>query len=109
MTYSRNGYIMGIAWREANATSARRERPSGYTAADQCDEVPPPHGAYPKAKDHGAYPKAKDHELIIAPCVAARSGHFCPLWVNSRQSVIKQPCPLYPRKRTLSDTTGMSA
>src|SRR5262245_57728122 len=32
---------------------ARRERPSGYTAADKCDEVPPPHGAYPKAKDHG--------------------------------------------------------
>src|SRR5215510_3791674 len=50
----------------------RRERPSGYTAADQYDEVPPP---------HGAYPKAKDHELIIAPCIAARSGHFCPLWV----------------------------
>src|SRR5215813_1980417 len=32
---------------------ARRERPSSYTAADKCDEVPPPHGAYPKAKDHG--------------------------------------------------------
>src|SRR5262245_37112984 len=29
----------------------RRERPSGYTAADKCDEFPPPHGAYPKAKD----------------------------------------------------------
>src|SRR5262249_42292219 len=45
---------------------ARRERPSGYSAAEKCDEVPPP---------HGAYPKAKDHELIIAPCVAAKSGH----------------------------------
>src|SRR5262245_22849272 len=32
---------------------ARRERPSGYTAADKCDEFPPPHGADPKAKDHG--------------------------------------------------------
>src|SRR5262245_31657200 len=32
----------------------RRERPSGYTAAEKCDEVPPPHGAYPKAKDHGS-------------------------------------------------------
>src|SRR5262249_40862792 len=31
----------------------RRERPSGYTAAEKCDEVPPPHGAYPKAKDQG--------------------------------------------------------
>src|SRR5262249_27002951 len=29
-----------------------RERPSGYTA-EKCDEFPPPHGAYPKAKDHG--------------------------------------------------------
>src|SRR5262249_54080354 len=32
---------------------ARRERPRGYTAAEKCDEVPPPHGAYPKAKDQG--------------------------------------------------------
>ena len=45
---------------------ARRERPCGYRAAEKSDEVPPP---------HGAYPKAKDHELIIAPCVAAKSGH----------------------------------
>src|SRR4029453_9511613 len=42
---------------------SRRERPSGYTAAEKCDEFPPP---------HGAYPKAKDHELIIAPCIAAK-------------------------------------
>src|SRR5262249_57429815 len=28
----------------------RRERPSGYTAADKCDEFPSPHGAYPTAK-----------------------------------------------------------
>jgi hypothetical protein len=39
---------------------ARRKRPSRYTAAEKCDEFPPP---------HGAYPKAKDHELIIAPCI----------------------------------------
>src|SRR5262249_47711852 len=32
---------------------ASRERPSGYTAAEKRDEFPPPHGAYPKAKDHG--------------------------------------------------------
>jgi hypothetical protein len=29
---------------------ARGERPRGYTAADQCDEVPPPHGAYPEGQ-----------------------------------------------------------
>src|SRR5262249_45260135 len=37
----------------AQLLRARRERPSGYTAAEKCDELPPPHGAYPKAKDHG--------------------------------------------------------
>jgi hypothetical protein len=31
----------------------RRERPSGHTAAEKRDEFPPPHGAFPKAKDHG--------------------------------------------------------
>src|SRR5262245_58789375 len=31
----------------------RRKRPSSYTAAKKADEFPPPHGAYPKAKDHG--------------------------------------------------------
>jgi hypothetical protein len=30
---------------------ARREQPSGYTVAEKCGEFPPPHGAYPKAKD----------------------------------------------------------
>ena len=44
----------------------RHEPPSGYTTAEERDEFPPP---------HGACPKAKDHELIIAPCVAAKSGH----------------------------------
>src|SRR5262249_16795356 len=31
----------------------RHERPADYTAAYKYDEFPPPHGAYPKAKDHG--------------------------------------------------------
>ena len=31
----------------------RRKRPSGDTATEKGDEFPPPHGAYPKAKDHG--------------------------------------------------------
>src|SRR5215471_7575451 len=39
--------------RQRRLLRARRERPSRYTAADKCDEFPPPHGAYPKAKDHG--------------------------------------------------------
>jgi hypothetical protein len=56
---------------------ARRKRPSGYTAAEKCDEFPPP---------HGAYPKAKDHELIIAPCIAAKSGPSSPSWVTKRRT-----------------------
>src|SRR5262249_60806941 len=36
-----------------NGAAPCRERPSGYSAAEKCDKVPPPHGAYPKAKDHG--------------------------------------------------------
>src|SRR5215468_7095866 len=39
--------------RHACLLRARRERPSCYTAAEKCDEFPPPHAAYPKAKDHG--------------------------------------------------------
>jgi hypothetical protein len=31
----------------------RRKRPSGDTVTEKGDEFPPPHGAYPKAKDHG--------------------------------------------------------
>ena len=33
------------------ALRPRRNRPCRRTA-DKCDEFPPPHGAYPKAKDH---------------------------------------------------------
>jgi hypothetical protein len=32
---------------------ARRERPSGCRATKQGDELAPPHGVYPKARDHG--------------------------------------------------------
>jgi len=42
----------------------------------------------------GLTPKAKDHELIIAQCIAARSGHFCPLWVISGRNVTVGLCPL---------------
>src|SRR5262245_33963052 len=40
--------ITGIA-----GCRARHEWPRDYTAADKCDEFPPPHGADPKVKDHG--------------------------------------------------------
>src|SRR5262249_17948466 len=69
-------------YRHRRLLRARRERPCGYSAAEKCDKVPPPHGAYPKAKDHELI------ELIIAPCIAARSGHFCPLWVDGVEKVV---------------------
>jgi hypothetical protein len=51
---------------------ARDERPPDRRAAEKGDKFPPP---------HEAYPKAKDHDLIIAPCMAAKTGHSCPEWV----------------------------
>ena len=42
-------------------------------------------------------------------CVAAKATRSCPLWVISRQTRSEIRCPLYPRKRTSSDTSGMSA
>jgi len=48
--------------------------PPDRRAAEKGDKFPPP---------HGAYPKAKDHELIIAPCMAAKTGRSIPEWVIS--------------------------
>src|SRR5262249_22938216 len=53
------GIAFGLRHEHANVPHplgllrACRERPSSYTAAEECDEFPPPHGADPKAKDHG--------------------------------------------------------
>src|SRR5262249_14262590 len=61
-----------------------------YTAAEKCDEFPPP---------HGAYPKAKDHEPIIAPCIAAKSGHSSPVRVI-RVDLASGASPLVSRFQT---------
>src|SRR5215831_2004210 len=51
-----------------------------------------------------------NHECRMRPLLHRRiTIRPCPLKVISRRSAIAQLCPLYPRKRTLSDTTGMSA
>src|SRR5215467_5574881 len=63
-------------------------------AADERDELAPP---------HGAYPKAKDLELKYSrsgPCIAAKAARLCPLWVRSRLGNVRRLCPLCPRKRT---------
>src|SRR5262245_30385492 len=56
------------------------ERPRRCAAEEECDEFPPP---------HGAYPKAKDQKLIIAPCIAAKSGPSCPERVNRVGSILR--------------------
>src|SRR5262249_6040782 len=57
--------------RHACLLRARRERPSGYTAAEKCDEVPPPHGAYAKAKDHGS--SIAGLGVASVACIATKS------------------------------------
>src|SRR5262249_23153076 len=37
------------------------------------------------------------------------STRLCPLWVRSGHYPVTWQCPLYPRKRTSTDATGMSA
>src|SRR5262249_42921113 len=41
-------------------------------------------------------------------CAAGFLSGLCPLWVISRHHTVNRLCPLYPQKRTLSATTGMS-
>src|SRR5262249_9076875 len=42
-------------------------------------------------------------------CTAAILSRSCPLWVKSRHRDISNQCPLYPQKRTLKLSRGMSA
>jgi hypothetical protein len=58
--------------------------------------------AMTQPKDHGQYSRSW-------PCIAAKAARSCPLWVISGHRALLALCPLYPRKRTSSDTTGMSA
>ena len=51
-----------------------------------------------------ARPHIRPLDEVLLQCTA---GPY--IWVISRRSVLLGLCPLYPRKRTLSDTTGMSA
>src|SRR5262249_54846063 len=72
---------------------ARRERPDHCRAADERDEFPLP---------HAAYPKAKDHELIIAPCIAEKRGHSCPRWVKSGHRAVTWHMSALPPKADIS-------
>src|SRR6516165_4423249 len=44
-----------------------------------------------------------------ACCTAGSQPCLCPLWVISGQSVILEPCPLYPQKRTNRRRLDLSA
>src|SRR5262249_18176789 len=60
---------------------ACRERPCGRSAAEECNELASPHGAYPKARDHG-------------PSIAARPVHRSksgPLMTASGLGCVKTP------------------
>src|SRR5262245_19536554 len=80
----------------AGLLPARRERPDGYTAAKKCDEFPPP---------HGAYPKAKDHEPIIARCVAQKA---CSQSLRLDAGVLNHLAPLlsFVGERAISAATS---
>src|SRR5262249_1741512 len=69
---------------------ACHQRPRGYTAAEKCDEFPPP---------HRAYPKPNDHHPILAPCIAAKSGHSRPVRVI-RVDLASGASPLVSRFQT---------
>jgi hypothetical protein len=49
----------------------------------------------------GAYPKAKDHERIIAPCIAAKSGHSSPVRLKTGKSRSEQMFSGLPPKADL--------
>ncbi len=72
---------------------ARCDWPRGCrTTAEKRDEFPPP---------HRAYPKAKDHELIIAPCIAAKNGHSRPKWAQNENPPFSGLCQLPPAADTI--------
>jgi hypothetical protein len=81
---------------------ARRERPRCRRAAQSQDELAPFHRDDPKPEDHAEYSRSR-------PCIAAKAGCSCPLWVMSRHHVFLGRCLLCPRKQTLLGAVGMSA
>src|SRR5262245_43547403 len=48
-------------------------------------------------------PQGQDRQLTIAGQARASQqvqAHSCPLWVESKHFAAREPCPLYPQKRT---------
>src|SRR6516165_10687366 len=48
--------------------------PRSRRAAGKCDKFPPPHGAYPKAKDHGL--SIAGLGASSGPCTTAKAGPY---------------------------------
>src|SRR5262249_46897958 len=68
----------------------RRQRPCGYTAAEKCDEFPPPHGAYPKAKDHGLkYSRSR----WLSGVHRNKKRRLMSAWGHSRHSLVGPHAP----------------
>src|SRR6516164_8665416 len=76
-----------------------------YQRTNECDELPPPHGLPPRP---GSQKTITGLEWVGG---VHRNNKTRPMsaLVRSRHSALLGRCPLCPQKRTLSDTTGMSA
>src|SRR5262249_6613441 len=68
--------------RQRRLLRPRRERPR-RRASDKRDELPPPHGAYPKAKDHGTKYSRCWSGSVARIAISARS---CPVTRSTRCS-----------------------
>jgi hypothetical protein len=82
--------------------SPRRKRPCRRTAAQQRDKVAPFHCPMSPVLPTDRIPH------LGGPgdrCIAGSQTYLCPLADITPSS---RPCPLYPRKRTSTDPTGMS-
>src|SRR5262249_57363628 len=74
---------------------ARRERPGDCGAAEKWDEAPPPHGAYPKAKDHGRsiagrMKQSRRFRVVVA---ATKVGLVAPKLVPGHSSPLRKTGP----------------
>src|SRR6516162_8802543 len=76
-----------------------------YQRTNECDELPPPHGLSPRP---GSQKTITGLEWVGGVHRNKKTRPMSAL-VRSRHSALLGRCPLCPQKRTLSDTTGMSA
>ena len=82
-----------LSTREITDEGCMDSRPHERRAAEKCDELPLPHGIFPKAKDH------KSSIAGQGPCIATKAVNVC-FGSKAEKLDLSIKCPLYPRKRT---------